>query len=218
MRCALLVLVAMTVSASAAPAPCKGCVISLPDGKEAVPLVVVLHGDREHASAAAARWKTAVAKRGWALLAIECPADRGCKQSWWQWDGEPSYVFDLIDAVGKARAIDPARVYLVGWSGGASYIGYRAQAWSTRIAAVVLHGGGMPPASDDCVAKLPAYFLVGDRNPLHSLAVRLRAFFDGCQQDVTWDLVQGADHAKEETALTAKKAATILDWLGQRRR
>ncbi len=219
MRVALLTLAAMVASAHAAPAPCKGCVLDVPDGKDAVPLVVVLHGDREHASAAAARWRAAVGKRGWALLAIECPADRGCKRSWWQWDGEPSYVFDLIDAASKARAIDPARVYLVGWSGGASYIGRRAQAWSERIAAIVIHGGGIPPAADDCPAHaLPAYFLVGDRNPLHQLAVRLRAFFDGCKQDVTWDLVAGADHGKEEMALTAKKAAAILDWLGARRR
>jgi poly(3-hydroxybutyrate) depolymerase len=222
MRGAIVTLVAMVASAHAAPgvkAPCKGCVLDAPAGTDAVPLVVVLHGDREHASAAAARWKAAVGKRGWALLAIECPADRGCKQSWWQWDGEPAYVFDQIDAAAKLRAIDPARVYLVGWSGGASYIGSRAQAWSERIAAIVIHGGGMPPAIDHCPAHaLPAYFLVGDRNPLHQLAVRLRAYFDACKGDVTWDLVRGADHAGEEAALTAKKAGAILDWLGERRR
>ncbi len=219
MRGALLTLVAIAATARAAPPPCKGCVLDVPDGTEAVPLVVVLHGDREHAAAAAARWRGAVAKRGWALLAIECPADRGCKQSWWQWDGEPGYVIDQIDAAAKTRAIDPARVYLVGWSGGASYIGRRVQAWSARIAALVLHGGGLPPAEDGCPEHgLPAYFLVGDKNPLHQLAVRLRGYLDGCEQDVTWDLVRGADHGKEEAALTAKKAAAILDWLGERRR
>jgi hypothetical protein len=62
---------------------------------------------------------------------------------------------------------------------------------------------------------LPAYFLVGDRNPLHPLAKELHAFFDGCKQDVTWDVVRGADHAKEAAALTVKKADEILAWLDQ---
>ncbi len=213
MRRTILAWLAVTHAANAAP-PCRGCVLDAPDGKHAVPLVVVLHGDREHASAAAARWRAAVKKRGWALLAIECPADRGCKQSWWQWNGEPQYVLDQIDAV---HGIDPQRVYLVGWSGGASYIGYRAQAWHDRIAAVVFHGGGMAPAADDCT-QLPAYFLVGDKNPLYRLAVDLRVYFDRCEHDVVWDLVEGADHGKEEAALTAKKAGAILDWLGERQR
>jgi predicted esterase len=217
MRRTILALLAVTHAANANPRLCKGCILDGYETDVAQPLVVVLHGDREHTSAATARWKAAVHKRGWALLAIECPADRGCKQSWWQWNGDPSYVLDQIDAASKQLVIDPHHVYLVGWSGGASYIGYRAQAWHDRIAAVVLHGGGIPPASDDCT-DLPAYFLVGDKNPLHHLAADLRAYFDGCKDEVVWDLVPGADHAREEVALTAKKAGEILDWLAKQRR
>ena len=65
-------------------------VFEAPAGKDPVPLVVVLHGDREHAPAAAARWHSAVKNKGWALLALECPADQGCKDSWWRWDGDPT--------------------------------------------------------------------------------------------------------------------------------
>jgi poly(3-hydroxybutyrate) depolymerase len=211
---ATLAIALAATRADAKPAPpCKGCTLDVPDGKDPVPLVVVLHGDREHAPAAAARWRAAVKKRGWALLALECPHDRECKDSYWQWDGDPSWVIDQVAAVAKQTAIDPHRMYLVGWSGGASYIGARAIAWSPTFAAVVLHGGGMAPQAADCVDRLPAYFLVGDRNPLHRLAKDLRAYFDGCKQDVTWDVITGADHAKEETALGAKKAAAILTWL-----
>ena len=211
----LLTLLVVTQTAIAAPAN----VFEAPAGKDPVPLVVVLHGDREHAAAAAARWHAAAKKRGWALLALECPKAEGCEDSWWKWDGDPSWIGDQIDAAGKTRAIDRALVYLVGWSGGGSYIGYRAQAWSSRFAALVVHGGGMAPASADCPEQaLPVYFLVGDRNPLHELAKRLRTYFDGCKQEVVWDLVKGADHGKEEAALTAKKADAILGWLADRKR
>jgi len=53
---------------------------------------------------------------------------------------------------------------------------------------------------------------------LHRLAVRLRAYFDGCKQDVVWDLVRGGDHDREDRALDGKKAAAILDWLQDRPR
>ena len=198
---AVVVLTASTATAD---------VLELPKGDDAVPLVVVLHGDREHAKAAAARWHAAVKAKGWALLAIECPNDQGCKDSWWKWNGDARFVLDKIAAVTKQRAI--GHVYLVGWSGGATYIGWHVQAWPSAISAVVLHGGGAAPDDTTCVT-LPAYFLVGDKNPLHNLAKQLRAYFDTCKQDVVWDLVKGADHAGEQRALTRKKARTILDWL-----
>jgi poly(3-hydroxybutyrate) depolymerase len=188
--------------------------VDVPAGADPVPLVVVLHGDREHASAAAARWRPAVHARGWALLALECPSDAGCKDSFWKWDGDPAWVLGQVAALSRDRSIDPARVYLIGWSGGASYIGWRAAAWGAKFAALVLHGGGMAPAGPDCATtRLPVYFLVGDKNPLHYLARDLRHYFDGCNQQVVWDVIHGADYGREEAALTRKKADAILDWL-----
>lgn len=179
-----------------------------PKGNEPVPLVVVLHGDREHARDAAARWRTATDKRHWALLALDLPKG----DSFWKVDPDPSWVIAQVDAYAKRRAIDRSRVYLVGWSGGATYIGMHVQAWQGTFAALVIHGGGVAPADDACV-DLPAYFLVGDKNPLHYLAVDLRGYFDKCGGTVKWDLVKGADHAREDAALTPKKGAAILDWL-----
>ncbi|HEY1558448.1 MAG TPA: PHB depolymerase family esterase [Kofleriaceae bacterium] len=220
MRRAVLTLLVVTAATTTRGA--RADVVELPSGRDPVPLVVVLHGDREHAPAAAARWRAATHRRGWALLALECPHDLGCTDSFWKWDGEPSWVFERVAALAKRRAIDLARVYLVGWSGGASYIGWRAPAWSAHFAAVVLHGGGIPPDRPDVAdcpnPGLPAYFLVGNKNPLHDLARELRAYFERCRQDVTWDLIEGADHAREETALTATKANAILDWLAERHR
>ena len=175
------------------------------------PLLVVLHGDRESAATAAKRWRPAVKQRGWKLLSLQCPRSEHSKDSWWQWNGDPQWLRDQVAAV---KGVDPKRIYAAGWSGGATYLGMRAQAWSDTFAAIVIHGGGMAPADDACPKRtLPAYFLVGDKNPLHHLAVGLHELFVRCSSDVVWDLVKDGDHAKEHRALDTKKALAILDWL-----
>ena len=204
--------------ADASPA-CKRCTLDMPASHDGdVPLLVVLHGDREHAEAAAARWRGAAKQRGWAVLALECPADQGCKDSWWRWNGDPSWLVDQVAAVVKTAPIDPSRIYLAGWSGGATYLGMHAPAWIPTFAAVVFHGGGHSPGADCPARPLPAYFLVGDRNPLHALVKDLRSWFDNCEQHPVWDLVSGGDHDKEERALDRKKALSILDWLSDHTR
>jgi poly(3-hydroxybutyrate) depolymerase len=185
--------------------------------RDAHPLLVVLHGDRESASTAAKRWRAAAKERGWEVLSLSCPRDRGCKGSWWEWNGDPQWIIDQIDAL--ALPIDRSRIVLAGWSGGATYIGMHAQAWSDRFAAVVIHGGGQAPLADGCPAHaLPAYFLVGDKNPLHGLAKDLHTYWRGCTDDVVWDLVRGGDHEREDRALDRKKALAILDWAAARAR
>jgi poly(3-hydroxybutyrate) depolymerase len=206
------------VRADASPT-CKHCTLDVPRSRDGnVPLLVVLHGDREHAPAAAARWRDAAKVRGWAVLALECPTDQGCKDSWWRWNGDPRWLVEQVAAVAKTAPIDPSRIYLAGWSGGATYLGMHAQTWSPGFAALVFHGGGHSPGGDCPAQPLPAYFLVGDRNPLHSLVQDLRTWFDDCKQQFVWDLVSGGDHDKEDRALDRKKALAILDWLAAHRR
>jgi poly(3-hydroxybutyrate) depolymerase len=183
-----------------------------------MPLLVVLHGDREHAPAAAARWRAAAKQRGWALLALQCPADQGCKDSWWQWNGDPSWVIKQVSSASKITEINPEQIYLVGWSGGATYIGLHAPQWAATFAALVFHGGGHQPSAECPTETLPAYFLVGDQNPLHYLMKNLRGWFDACHELIVWDLVRGGDHDKEDRALDRKKSLAILDWLAERRR
>jgi predicted esterase len=202
--------------------PCAGCTLDVYGEPSApMPLLVVLHGDREQASTAAARWRAAAKQRRWALLSLQCPAAEQCKASWWQWNGDPQWVRDRVADVAAQVSIDRDRTFLAGWSGGATYLGLNAPAWHDTFAAVVVHGGGMAPrdAAAACPARpLPAYFLVGDANPLHDLARDLRDYFTRCKQELRWDLLRGADHAKEDGALDGKRAASILDWLAARGR
>lgn len=222
----VLVLGLATTSAASAKRrvgfPCAGCVLDPPTTDAAAPLVVVLHGDAAGGSpdvhGAADVFAKEAAKRGIAVFAPRCPTDKGCSAgSWWQWEGgDPKLWLDAqVKAIEAAYAVDPDRIFVAGWSGGASYLGWWAGALGGRYAAVAHLGGGMPPRDKACPrCNLPALFVVGDANPLHHLAVGLRDRYLACGADVRWDLHPKADHAGEWTAVHASAApAAILDWL-----
>ena len=225
-----LVMVALTttVSTTARAAkrrtefPCAACITDLPDPPVATkaPVLVLLHGDGQGPLAVAPLFAKEAAARGLVLFVPKCPKADGCKDArWWAWGKDPGWFDAQLDAIDAVQPIDRERLWLVGWSGGGSYIGEVAPALFGRFAAVVIVGGGMPPSVQTCpqTCALPAYFLVGDKNPLHALAKDLRAWFDGCAQDVTWDLLPGKDHAGEHAEISkASKAATIVDWLEAR--
>jgi poly(3-hydroxybutyrate) depolymerase len=201
--------------------PCAGCTLDLPATWKPVPLLVVLHGNNETADHAAERWRSAALARGWGVLSLQCPRALGCDEQarWYAWGGKTDWVLAQVAAVERQRPLDAARIYLAGWSGGATYIGMNGPRWQKRFAAVVLHGGGQPPLTKiGCPRALPAYFLVGDENPAHGAARRLRDYWKQCGEPVEWDLVGGADHAREDTALDATKATSILEWLERRSR
>ncbi|HEX5059568.1 MAG TPA: PHB depolymerase family esterase [Kofleriaceae bacterium] len=216
----MLVGVAVRANATQQKAPCAGCTFEISSAAtEPVPLVVVMHGDTDTARQRAMKWRAAVERKGWALLALDCPDELGCDRSWYKWDHDPAWVHEQVREVIAHHPIDRTRIYLVGWSGGATYIGMHLQAWPPTFAAAVIHGGGVEPLTSECPDRpFPAYFLVGDENPSHGGEKRLRAFFTACNEDVRWDLVRGADHAGEDAALTEAKADQILSWLETKRR
>ncbi len=195
--------------------PCSGCTVDLPSERtDPQPILVVLHGNHETASAAAARWRDAALAKGFAVLGLTCPRDRGCADGkWYSWTETPAFVTESLAQVAREMPLDPARTYLAGWSGGASAIGQHVDAWSP-FAALVLHGGGQAPRDGACPPHtMPAYFLVGDANPAHAAAVRLREKLASCAGPIEWDLMRGGDHADEKRALDREKAEHILDWL-----
>jgi hypothetical protein len=195
-----------------AEAPCAGCRLSMPDGDDKAPLIVALHGDHQPVAALHDAWTRLGLKKGIGVLTLQCPRALGCKGSFWQWDGDPAWV---TDQVAKVERADRNRLFLVGWSGGATYIGWHVQTLQKSFAALVIHGGGAPPSGAACTdPKRPVYFLVGDKNPLHGLAVVLRDRLDACKNDVTWDLVRGADHEGEWRAL-GERGPAVVAWLGR---
>lgn len=197
--------------------PCAGCTLDVPTRRDsAVPLLVVFHGDGEDAEAAAKRWREPALERGWAVLSLRCPKSEGCDEGrWYRWNGRPRWVTAQVSEVARQVEIDQSRIFLAGWSGGATYLGMNADRWPRMFAAVVFHGGGQPPPSTrGCPERhLPAYFLVGDKNWAHRAQVRLRDYYERCRLPHEWELIEGANHAAEDKALTPTKAHQILDWL-----
>lgn len=216
---------------AAAPAirtdfPCKGClVLPPPEGATNAPLLVVLHGDAPGGKTPLVKrdsepFVKAAAERGVAVFAPMCPKEQGCLVgSFWQWtQGDPpAWIANQVEALRKEYALDANRTWIAGWSGGASFLGYRYDRLGERYAAVIFAGGGMPPASTTCApCSPPAYFLVGNKNPLHHLAKDLKTNVLSCTNDLTWDLLPGNDHAGEWRTLgRVGKVGELFDWLAK---
>jgi poly(3-hydroxybutyrate) depolymerase len=196
---------------------CAGCrfhfVAPAGHGGTPAPLIVTLHGDYQPVAKMHEAWERAAAPHNISVLSLSCPWDKGCRGSWWRWNGDPSWVTNVIADVVAKFQVDTSHIYLVGWSGGGTYIGWHTRELAHDAAAIVIFGGGAAPAAAQCSdPRTPVYFLVGDRNPLHRLAKDLRDHYVACNHPVTWDLVSGADHDGEWASLRTHQKA-VLDFL-----
>ncbi len=196
--------------------PCASC---LRDDPKATgrPLVVVLHGDGQTAQAARAPFHALAVERDIGLFVPTCPRGEGCSAgSYWRWNGDPSWLRLRVSEYARAIGSDPSRIAVAGWSGGASYLGYRLPELGAEYSVVAFLGGGMAPAITSCEpsAARPAYFLVGDKNPYHGLAKELRASAERCGYAVSWNLLPGADHAGEWRAVSSRdRMGALLDFI-----
>lgn len=199
--------------------PCKGCTLSLPKTsnlEQKLPLLVLLHGDEGNPSLVFSRWSHTAKERSYALLALQCPRNLGCTHgSWWRWAGDPLWLSQQVDEVAKITPLDRSKIFLVGWSGGASYMGLVSQQLR-GFTGLSFNGGGIPPVEDTCApCQPPVIFLVGDRNPLHSLAIKTRDSLKSCGALLEWSLLPGKDHSGELAALDFIHTNRLLDWLEQ---
>lgn len=205
---------AALLAASPARALCPDCVASAPDVE--APLLVVLHGDAGSAKTMHDAWARFTKPRKIGLLSLACPKDEGCEGSYWRWNGDPAWIEREVEAFASEHAVDRNRLWLAGWSGGASYIGMRTTELERTFTGIVLHGGGVAPTSQDC-GDANVFFLFGSANPLHGLAVDLVHHYERCKNPLQATLLPAADHAGEWKALAAH-GGEILDWLEARTR
>lgn len=207
--------------------PCANCMVTVPasyDPSVPTPLVVSLHGDEGRPTSSHGIWKQATQENGYILLSPACPRDLGCNRRWgtgsWHPDGPAGSVTWLnaqIDALEAAYNIDRSRIYLVGGSRGAVYVGFHADALAPRIAAAAMYAGGYSSATNTCAScALPVYILVGDRDFLLDIARKARSWFLGCGSEVVFDIMPGVRHRDVGKTLRKGKARTILAWFSAR--
>jgi predicted esterase len=207
--------------------PCTSCITTVPDAYDpavATPLVISLHGDEGSPKASHGVWQRAARDNGYILLSPACPRDLGCTGRWgdgsWHRDGPAgsvAWITAQIDAVEAAYNIDRSRIYLVGGSRGAVYVGFHAHALAPRIAGAAMYAGGYSSLTSTCAScALPVYILVGDRDYLLDIAIKARDWFVGCGSQVVFDKLRGVTHRGAGKALLAGKAKTILYWFSAR--
>jgi len=173
---------------------CSKCTLDAPPHGDAIPLIVVLRDEHDTSPRGSGEWREPALTNGWALLTLVG----------WERD-EPSWIAAQVRATAKLLPIDLARMYLIGSSNGAAYIARHVQVLSETFAALVITGGGGPPAVNTCPDQvLPAYFLVdaGD-----VAARELRSYLERCKQPVVWNQTHGLQPADRRMVLG------ILDWL-----
>jgi hypothetical protein len=101
---------------------------------------------------------------------------------------------------------------LVGWSGGAGYLGFHLGSLGSRVAAVAFVGGGSPGRCSK--RKLPIHMISGEDNPHHDLMKATYSQLARCGHRVTWKRLPGKDHDDEWRILQrAETQRAIFDFL-----
>ncbi|HEU0035627.1 MAG TPA: PHB depolymerase family esterase [Kofleriaceae bacterium] len=192
-------------------APCEDCVF-IPAKGEHRPLLVLVHGDSETALKIADAFRDTARARDIAIFAPSCP--KTCPlHSFWRGNPDPSWIGNMVDELVKKHSLDPDRVWIGGWSGGASYVGYYLPKLAPRYAAVALMGGGA--YGGKCAKqKLPVWMLAGDKSWFHAIVKRAHERIQECKHEHVYKLFKGKDHDDEwKLVKKAETQATVLDFL-----
>ena len=213
--------------------PCSGCIVEVPSGYRRVrpaSLVILLHGDEGAPGSIASVFGPVAAGRNVIVFAPHCPVALGCRfangadgttSSWWGWlqygrTYDDGWLGRQISRVESTYAINRHSEYLIGWSGGADYLGWYALQDSSRFAAVAFVAGGVPYHASCPATHLAAYFLLGGRDPryLTGQPLAVRSIFARCGDATKVVVIPGQDHEGTMFSLsTSGYATSLLDWL-----
>ncbi len=156
------------------------------------------------------------------LFAPRCPRDLGCTTaSFWQWEmtrsHDPDWLGARIDEAIARYAADPKRVVAVGYSGGATYLGYYASSHPERFVAVAHVSGGSTFGVTACPSiKYPVLFYLGaTRSDDPVYRGRSRAYLRRVRRarDVVWRAERGVTHVGMLDRLANGGADDVIAWL-----
>jgi len=170
---------------------------------QAIPLLLALHGDEGTPdyiySVFYGLQKTSSA---FILVAPKAPQGGG---SWYQATSQHvSFVNAVIAQVLAQYNIDQDRIWITGWSGGATFLGYYAILRQDILAAVVYHmggggGGSYSPPAGSC--KIPARFVIGSADFLYDLAKTQYNTMTSKGHETVWIELPGVGHDFQQATL-----------------
>jgi poly(hydroxyalkanoate) depolymerase family esterase len=146
----------------------RGYRLYVPSGYtgEPVPLVVMLHGGTQSADDFAAGTRmNELAERHTFLVAYPEQSASANPMRYWNWfqpadqrrdSGEPSLIAGITGQIIGEYAVDPARVYVAGFSAGAAMAAVMATTYPDVYAAVGVHSGLAHGAAHDVASAFAA--------------------------------------------------------------
>lgn len=179
-----------------------------------MPLLFALHGDEGKPDYIYSSFRTLQQNSGGAFILVAPKAAHG----WGSWYKATSSNAVFIDAVLSkllsSYNIDQDRIWLTGWSGGATFLSYYAIKRQDRVAAVIYYlggggGGSYSPPPGSC--KIPARFVIGSKDFLYSLATKHRSVLQQNGHQVQWVELPGVGHSFKSSTLPA-----TWQWLQQK--
>ncbi len=140
--------------------------LSLKNGGETLPLVVMIHGCRETAEEfeRGTRMNAIADREGFAVLYPDQATFANIRRCW-NWfepntasgNGECAIILEMIREARKHAKLDPTRVYVAGMSSGAAIAGLLAYHHPDAFAAVAMHSGlppMMPPSAAAAISAM----------------------------------------------------------------
>jgi polyhydroxybutyrate depolymerase len=143
----------------------REALLFVPDGvEEPAPLVLVIHGSKDSPEEFLGYWRESLATRGWVGV---FPATGHAGKPVLDGSGDTPFMMRLVDRVGEELAIDPDRIYVAGFSGGARETYQVAAHHGDRFAAIGAAGGVIAYADDPPERSDPRVHGIGPLSVVH---------------------------------------------------
>lgn len=130
------------------------------------PLLLLLHGTGQGGRALARLWEPLAQQHGFVAIAPEARD----VQAWHGRHDGPGFLKEAVEAVTSRHRIDPRRLYLFGYSGGAHFGLQMALAESEYFAAAALYAGELRPEQYPVMAlarrRIPIALFAGSADRL----------------------------------------------------
>jgi MYXO-CTERM domain-containing protein len=175
------------------------------DPTQAIPILFALHGDEGKPDYIYSSFKSLQKSQGgpFILVAPRAPFGGG---SWYKATSQHTTFIDAVIAEAKTQwNIDEDRIWITGWSGGATFLGNYVTSRQDILSAVVFYlgagGAWLPysPPAGSC--KIPARFVIGTADFLYSNAADLKQLLEQKGHQVSWVELPGVGHDFQKSTL-----------------